>query len=83
MGISDTRTGAFEIRRAEPSDADEIALAHRDSIQSIGPASYSPKIVEHWQGAITRALYLKAMEAGKVFFIALGEVDGRSGWRST
>jgi GNAT superfamily N-acetyltransferase len=78
MGISDPRTGALEIRRAEPSDADDIALAHRDSIQSIGPAFYSPKIVEHWQEAITRELYLKAMEVGEVFFIAFGEVDGRS-----
>ena len=78
MARSTGRIGAFEIRRAEPSDVDEIALAHRDSIQSIGPAFYSPEVVEYWQEAITGELYLKAMEAGEVFFIAVGVVDGRS-----
>ena len=76
MGTSSGRIGAFEIRRAEPSDVDEIALAHRDSIQSIGPAFYAPEVVEYWQEAITGELYLKAMEAGEVFFIAVGEADG-------
>lgn len=46
--------GAFEIRRAEPSDVDEIALAHRDSIQSIGSAFYPPEVVDSGQ------LYLNA-----------------------
>ena len=76
MGTSSGRMGTFEIRRAEPSDVDEIALAHRDSIQSIGPAFYSPEVVEYWQEAITGELYLKAMEAGEVFFIAVGDDDG-------
>ena len=70
-------TRVFEIHRAEPSDADEIALAHRDSIQSIGPAYYPTEIVEYWQEAISGELYLKAMRTGEVFFIAVGEVDGR------
>src|SRR5687767_6239645 len=76
MGTNSGRTGAFEIRRAELSDVDDIALAHRDSIQSIGPAFYSPGVVEYWHEAITRELYLKAMEAGEVFFIAVGDADG-------
>ena len=76
MGTSSRRTGAFEIRRAEPSDVDDIALAHRDSIQSIGPAFYSPEVVEFWQEGIRGELYLKAMEAGEVFFIAVGVADG-------
>ena len=67
----------FEIQRAAPSDVEAIALAHRDSIQSIGPAFYSPEIVKNWQEAITGDLYLKAMESGEVFFIAVGEIDGR------
>jgi GNAT superfamily N-acetyltransferase len=77
VGTSSGRIGEFEIRRAEPSDVNEIALAHRDSIQSIGPAFYSPEVVEYWQEAITGGLYLKAMEAGEVFFIAVGDADGR------
>jgi GNAT superfamily N-acetyltransferase len=78
MRTSSEWTGAFEIRRAEPPDVYAMALAHRDSIQSIGPAFYSLEVVEHWQEAIEGQLYLKAMDAGEVFFIALGEVDGRS-----
>src|SRR5687768_3649814 len=76
MGTTSGRIGAFEIRRAEPSDVEEIARAHRDSILSIGPAFYPPEIVECWQEAITGELYLEAMEAGEVFFIA---VDGSHG----
>lgn len=78
MGVSDQPTAVFEIRRAGPSDVEEIALAHRDSIQSIGPAFYSPEIAACWQEAIESRLYLAAMGAGEVFFIAVGEVDGRS-----
>jgi hypothetical protein len=45
MGMTTGRMGAFEIRRAEPSDVNEIALAHRDSIQSIGLSYYPAQIV--------------------------------------
>jgi GNAT superfamily N-acetyltransferase len=34
------------------------------------------EIVEYWLEAITGELYLKAMEAGEVFFIAVGEASG-------
>jgi GNAT superfamily N-acetyltransferase len=70
-------TGAFEIRRAEPADVEAIALAHRDSIQSVGPAFYSSELVESWQHGISGDLYLRAMASGEVFFIAVGEVEGR------
>lgn len=71
------RVGAYEIRRAEPSDVNEIALAHRDSIQSIGPSYYPEETVEYWQEAIEGQPYLKAMDGGEVFFIAVGDIDGR------
>jgi GNAT superfamily N-acetyltransferase len=76
MGMTD-RTGAYEIRRAEPSDVNEIAQAHRDSIQSIGPSYYPEEIVGYWQEPIEGQLYLKAMDGGEVFFIAVGDIDGR------
>jgi GNAT superfamily N-acetyltransferase len=75
MGARTRRIEAFEIREAVPSDVHRIALAHRDSIQSIGPAFYPQEIVDYWQEAITGELYLKAMDAGEVFFIAVGEAD--------
>jgi GNAT superfamily N-acetyltransferase len=55
-----------------------MALAHRDSIQSIGPAFYPLEVVERWQEAVEGQLYLQAMDAGEVFFVAVAEIDGRS-----
>jgi predicted nucleic acid-binding protein/GNAT superfamily N-acetyltransferase len=74
----DRRTEAFDIRQAERSHVEEIALAHRDSIQSIGPAYYRQEIVAAWQEAIDGRLYLTAMNAGEVFFIAVGHLDGKT-----
>ena len=67
----------FTIRRANRSDVDDIAMVHRDSIQSIGPSFYSPDVVEAWAEGLSRDVYTNAMEAGEVFFIAIGEVDSK------
>jgi hypothetical protein len=37
-----------QTRRAHSGDAEAIALAHLDSILSIGPAFYRPDVVEAW-----------------------------------
>ena len=66
----------LETRVAQPADAEGIALAHRDSIQSIGPEFYPPNVVNDWQEGLTGDVYLRAMEGGEVFFIATGKVDG-------
>lgn len=65
----------FEIRDARPSDADAIALAHRDSIRSIGPSFYPPEVVDAWQEGLTGELYVNAMAGGEVFFIATGKIE--------
>jgi putative acetyltransferase len=78
MRTGSEQTGAFDIRRAQPKDVDAMALAHRDSIQSIGPGFYPLEVVERWQEAVEGRLYLKAMDAGEVFFVAVAEIDGRS-----
>ena len=65
-----------EMRRAHPGDAEAIALAHLDSIQSIGPRYYSPEIVEAWGAGLTPDIYVKAMEGGEAFFIATEDIDG-------
>jgi putative acetyltransferase len=67
-----------DTRRAHPSDADDIALAHRDSIRSIGPAFYPSNVVDDWEEGLTGQVYLRAMQSGEVFFIATGNVDGRT-----
>ena len=72
MNVSDV-----QIRRAHPGDAAGIALAHRDSIQTLGPGFYPPHLVEAWGEGLTPDLYVNAMEGGEVFFIATGQVDGK------
>jgi putative acetyltransferase len=65
----------FRIRRATPSDADAIARAHRDSIETIGPRFYPAEIVGEWSSGLTPDKYRRAMEHGEVFFIAVDEHD--------
>jgi len=64
-----------ETRRAHLTDAEAIARAHRDSIRSIGPHFYPAEVVEAWGAGLTADLYIKAMEGGEVFFIAVGRVN--------
>lgn len=67
---------SVETRRAHRGDAEAIARAHRDSIRSIGPRFYPAEVVEAWGAGLTADLYIKAMEGGEVFFIAVGHQDG-------
>ena len=60
----------LHFRRADSRDADAIALAHRDSIQSLGPACYPQNVVDDWQDGLTGDVYRNAMRKGEVFFIA-------------
>jgi putative acetyltransferase len=62
-------------RRAQSRDAKAIALAHIDSIRSIGSRFYSPEVVEAWAAGLTTDVYVKAMEGGEAFFLAAGRVD--------
>src|SRR5438128_6086758 len=70
------KVAEFETRRAQPSDADDILAAHRDSIRSIGPRYYPPDVVHAWGERLTAGVYVNAMNGGEVFFIATGEIDG-------
>lgn len=71
-------SGGIQIRRAGPDDAEAIALAHSDSIRSIGPAYYPPDVVEAWASGLTAEIYVNAMQGGEAFFIATGNLDGRT-----
>jgi putative acetyltransferase len=66
----------YEIRRAIPSDAGDIAAAHADSIRSIGPQFYAAETVNDWGSGLTSDVYVKAMEYGEVFWIAVGGLGG-------
>ena len=65
----------FQIRRATPADAEAIALAHLDSIRSLGPVFYPEDVVEAWSTGVGPALYVNAMNHGEAFFIATGQLD--------
>ena len=60
-----------ELRRARPADAEAMAAAHVDSIRSLGPAGYTADAVDAWAAAVRPQMYLDAMAAGEVFFIAV------------
>jgi GNAT superfamily N-acetyltransferase len=69
-------TARFETRRATEADAPAIASAHADSIRSLGPVFYPSDIVEAWSEGLTADVYVSAMRAGEVFFIAEGPLAG-------
>lgn len=71
-------SGEVHTRRANPQDAEAIAEAHLDSIRSIGPTFYPGDVVEAWGSGLLPDLYVKAMEGGEAFFIATGDLDGKS-----
>ena len=54
-----------------------MASAHLDSIRTLGPAFYSPDVVETWASAVAPDMYVRAMDGGEVFFVATGEIDGQ------
>ncbi|HUE84568.1 MAG TPA: GNAT family N-acetyltransferase [Vicinamibacterales bacterium] len=74
--LAEPSSSGRTIRRAQSSDVEAIAEAHRDSILSIGPAFYPPEDVAAWAEGLNGDVYLKAMDRGEVFFIATGEIGG-------
>ena len=68
----------IDVRRALPADAAAMAAAHRDSIQALGSRFYPPAVVQAWSAAVTPEMYVSAMQAGEVFFIATGTIDGEA-----
>jgi putative acetyltransferase len=60
----------FEIRAATAEDAEAIAAAHIDSIQTIGPQFYGAQVVRAWHAAIEPSIYLNAIAAGETFYVA-------------
>lgn len=65
------------MRRATPADAPAMALAHVDSIRALGPAFYAPELVDGWCAGVTPDMYVEAMAAGEVFFIAVAPLGGQ------
>jgi GNAT superfamily N-acetyltransferase len=70
------RIDGLIVRVARRSDADAIADAHRDSIQSLGAPYYPADVVAGWLAGVAGELYLEAMDRGETFFVATGVVDG-------
>jgi putative acetyltransferase len=78
FGMCSMSLGDVRARRADANDAQAIALAHADSIRSIGPDFYSQEVVQAWGAGLTPDLYVRAMADGEAFFIATGELDGQT-----
>ena len=68
-------TSTAVLRRATLSDADAIAVAHIDSIRSIGPGFYPSHVVDAWAAGLTSDLYVRAMNDGEAFFVAIDPRD--------
>lgn len=75
--LSSMKIAHVKTRRAQPSDADDIAAAHRDSIRSIGPRFYPAGVVDDWEEGLIGEVYVKAMQSGEAFFIATAEIDSK------
>ena len=65
------------VRRATAADAEAIAVAHVDSIRSIGQDFYPQNVVAAWAAGLTSDLYLRAMNDGEAFFVAIDPLDGQ------
>jgi ribosomal protein S18 acetylase RimI-like enzyme len=65
------------IRRATEEDAAAIALAHLDSIRSLGARFYPHDVVQAWSEGLTPSLYRDAMRGGEAFFVAIGQLEGQ------
>jgi GNAT superfamily N-acetyltransferase len=61
----------FTIRPARPEDANLLAEVHVDSIRTLGAAAYSAEIVREWGAPRTGERYLKGMESGQRWFLAV------------
>ncbi|HEY3757643.1 MAG TPA: GNAT family N-acetyltransferase [Opitutaceae bacterium] len=75
----------FTIRRVEVADADAIAAVHVASIRSVGARGYPPEIVNEWGAPRDGRRYREAMQAGKIYFLAIrgAAVLGFASWRTT
>jgi len=67
----------YGIGAATADDANAIASAHVDSIDTIGPRFYGADTVRDWRAAIQPRLYVDAMAAGERFFVAATTQDER------
>jgi putative acetyltransferase len=68
----------LDFRRADRSDVEQMADAHRDSILGLGSQYYMPAILNEWAGVVSPHLYLNAMDRGEVFFVAIARVAGEN-----
>jgi GNAT superfamily N-acetyltransferase len=72
----------FKVRPATFDDVDQIAETHLDSIRTIGKHYYSGEILKDWSAEIKEDLYLKAMQQGETFFVAIADSNEVLGFSS-
>lgn len=74
---------AITVRLARREDRDEIFRVHRDSVQSLCAADYSPEQIELWLKGRDPSMYLEAIARAELWvavsedvMLGLVEVDG-------
>jgi len=65
------------VRRATEEDAAAIALAHLDSIRSLGARFYPPDVVAAWSEGLTPSLLSRCHAGRRGVFIAIGQLEGQ------
>ena len=62
------------IRRVDFNDAESTAVAHRDSIESIGSGFYPPDVVEGWGSGLAADIYVKATSGCSIHCVVMRKV---------
>ena len=74
VNASEMTSEASRFAALSPRTPKRLRPRIADSIRAIGPRFYPPELVDVWGAGVTPQLYVRAMEGGEVFFIAVGRV---------
>ena len=68
---------SFFVRRAQRNDADGLASAVRDALQSLFAESYPPDLLDAWTQTVTAESFRTAMDVGESYFVAIPQPHSR------
>jgi GNAT superfamily N-acetyltransferase len=68
---------SFFVRRAQRNDAEGLASAERDALQSLFADSYPPDLLEAWAQRVTAESFRTAMDVGESYFVAIPQPHSR------
>ena len=68
----------FVVRVATAEDAESICAVHMESPATLGPQAYDEEVVRDWSRPRSADRYVRAMQQGVQFFVALASSPDRS-----